>query len=90
MDGARKKQRETTVLRKGRLTQWLSGYKRVKKLIKSILSEYGEHSPELVEQTEKSFNQLHTQEYRDIELSIVIDEIGPGEGLLDSERNKTR
>ena len=29
-------------------------------------------------------SKLHTQEYRDIELNIVIDEIGPGEGLLDS------
>ena len=28
-------------------------------------------------------SKLHTQEYRDIELNIVIDEIGPGEGLLD-------
>ena len=26
----------------------------------------------------------HTQEYRDTELNIVIDEIGPGEGRLDS------
>ena len=26
----------------------------------------------------------HTQEYRDTELNIVIDEIGPGEGCLDS------
>ena len=29
-------------------------------------------------------SKLHTQEYRDIELNIVVDEIGPGEGLLDS------
>ena len=29
-------------------------------------------------------SKLHTQEYRDIELNIVIDEIGLGEGLLDS------
>ena len=29
-------------------------------------------------------SKLHTQEYRDTELNIVIDEIGPGEGLLDS------
>ena len=26
----------------------------------------------------------HRQEYKDIELDIVIDKIGPGEGLLDS------
>ena len=26
----------------------------------------------------------HRQEYKDIELDILIDEIGPGEGLLDS------
>ena len=29
-------------------------------------------------------SKLHTQEYRDTELNIVIDEIGPGEGRLDS------
>ena len=29
-------------------------------------------------------SKLHTQKYRDTELNIVIDEIGPGEGRLDS------
>ena len=29
-------------------------------------------------------SKLHTQEYRDIELNIVVDDIGPGEGGLDS------
>ena len=29
-------------------------------------------------------SKLHTQEDRDTELNIVIDEIGPGEGRLDS------
>ena len=28
-------------------------------------------------------SKLHTQEYRDTELNIVIDEIGAGEGRLD-------
>ena len=29
-------------------------------------------------------SKLHTQEYRDTELNIVIDETGAGEGRLDS------
>ena len=29
-------------------------------------------------------SKLHTQEYRDTKLNIVVDEIGPGEGRLDS------
>ena len=30
-------------------------------------------------------SKLHTQEYRETELNIVIDEIGPGEGRLKLE-----